>query len=54
MAYFASRKPPRAAYSQPLPVTKSGMTSRGTLSRPKPLGKPRLGKDAPSLRRVSF
>lgn len=50
MAYLPGKKPPRPAYTA-TPGWGS-MNSRGTLSRPKPLAKPRLKRDEPSLRRV--
>lgn len=51
MGFLPKRKPPRPNYTPQQPPLIGGLgTSRGTVSKPKDLPRPRLSRDVPPLR----
>lgn len=50
MAFLPKSKPPRPNYKPQRPPTRGGLgTSRGSVSKPKDLPRPRLSRDVPGF-----
>lgn len=50
MAFLPKSKPPRPNYTPQRPPTRGGLgASRGSVSKPKDLPKPRLSRDVPGF-----